>query len=123
MTARARLDANRTAQPLTRIVHHPPRNACLGPHMPLMNPEYEDESGKRTALTEPAEKAPAPLPVGAKYGVERCLEWLRDHAVSIEAEIDDECDGADADAFCEQAETIRKAAREMAAAFGVELKR
>jgi hypothetical protein len=72
--------------------------------------------------TELAEKAPTPLPIGAKYGVERCLEWLRDHAVSREAEIDDECDGADADAFCAQAATIRKAAREMAKAFGVEWK-
>lgn len=54
MTAHARLDANRTAQPRTRIVHHPPRNACLGPHMPLVNPEYEDENGSRVPLTAPA---------------------------------------------------------------------
>lgn len=47
----ARLDADRTAQPLTRIVHHPPHGGCLSPYMPLVNPEYEDENGKRTALT------------------------------------------------------------------------
>lgn len=120
MTARARLDADRTARPLTRIEHHPPHGGCISPYMPLVNPEYVDENGKRMALIEPAEKAPAPLPIGAKYGVERCLEWLRDHAVSIEAEIDDECDGVDADTFCAEAATIRKAARAMAKAFGVE---
>lgn len=112
----ARLDADRTAQPLTRIVHHPPHGACIGPHMPLVNPEYEDENGKRTALTGPTGKAPIVLPVGAEYGVERCLEWLRAHAASIQADIDD------ADAFCAQAATIREAAREMAKAFGVEWK-
>jgi hypothetical protein len=47
----ARLDADRTAQPLTRIVHHPPRGGCISPHMPLVAPEYEDEHGKRTPLT------------------------------------------------------------------------
>lgn len=51
MTTHARLDADRTAQPLTRIVHHPPRGGCISPHMPLVAPEYEDEHGKRTPLT------------------------------------------------------------------------
>lgn len=50
----ARLDADRTAQPLTRIVHHPPREGCIGPYMPLVAPEYEDEHGKRTPLDAPA---------------------------------------------------------------------
>lgn len=51
MTARARLDADRTAEPLTRIEHHPPRGGCIGPYMPLVNPEYVDENGKRTPLS------------------------------------------------------------------------
>jgi hypothetical protein len=49
----ARLDADKTAQPLTRIVHHPPRGGCISPRMPLVAPEYEDENGKRTPLTVP----------------------------------------------------------------------
>lgn len=53
----------------------------------------------------------------------RCVTWLEAHAVDIEAKVDDECDGCDADAFCAQAETIREAAREMAKAFGVEMPR
>lgn len=35
MTARARLDADRTAEPLTRIEHHPPHGGCISPYMPL----------------------------------------------------------------------------------------
>lgn len=46
----ARLDADRTATPLTRIVHHPPYGGCISPYMPLVSPEYEDEHGRRTPL-------------------------------------------------------------------------
>jgi hypothetical protein len=49
-TEKARLDADGTAQPKTRIVHHPPENGCVGPGTPLHNPEYEDESGVRAPL-------------------------------------------------------------------------
>lgn len=62
MTARARLDADRTAEPLTRIEHHPPHGGCVSPYMPLVNPEYVDETGKRTPLSAPAEASPALTP-------------------------------------------------------------
>lgn len=52
-----------------------------------------------------------------------CITWLEVHAIDIEAKVDDECDGCDADAFYAQAATIRDAAREMAKAFGVEMPR
>lgn len=58
-----------------------------------------------------------------RAGIVRCLAWLEAHAVDIEANVDDECDGCDADAFCAQAATIREAVREMAKAFGVEMPR
>lgn len=120
----ARLDADRTAEPLTSIVHHPPHGGCIGPYMPLVNPEHVDADGKRTPLTTPADPAsPILLPIGAKYGMERAITWLEAHAVDIEAKVDDECDGCDADAFCAQAATIREAAREMAKAFGVAVPR
>ncbi len=57
MTARARLDADRTAEPLTRIEHHPPHGGCISPYMPLVNPEYVDENGKRTPLGAPVAAA------------------------------------------------------------------
>ncbi len=47
---RARLDTDGTAKPKTRIIHHPPEMACMGPGTPLHAPEYEDEKGKRTPL-------------------------------------------------------------------------
>lgn len=47
---KARLDADRTAEPLTRIVHHPKRGDCIGPAIPLVRPQYEDENGKRHDL-------------------------------------------------------------------------
>jgi len=46
----ARLDADGTAQPLTRIISHPPVNWCVGPGTRLVQPEYEDQSGKRIPL-------------------------------------------------------------------------
>ena len=64
MTARARLDADRTAEPLTRIEHHPPHGGCISPYMPLVNPEYVDENGKRTPLSAPAETPPTLAPSG-----------------------------------------------------------
>lgn len=38
----ARRDEDGTAQPLTRIIHHPPVNSCVGPGLPLHRPEHED---------------------------------------------------------------------------------
>lgn len=49
---KARLDPDGTAEPKTRIVHHPNREHCLGPGTKLSKPEYEDESGKRIPLSE-----------------------------------------------------------------------
>lgn len=46
-TAAARLDADRTAKPLTRIISHPPVTWCVGPGTRLIDPEYEDAEGKR----------------------------------------------------------------------------
>ena len=65
---------------------------------------------------------PKALPIGAKCGVERCVAWLKARAVEIEAQVDDDCDGPDADDFCERAAHLRTAARDMAEAFGVEWK-
>ena len=85
----ARLDADRTAVPLTRIEHHPPHGGCISPYMPLVNQEYVDADGKRPPLSAPEPSSPVLLPIGAKYGVERCVAWLKARAVEIESEIDD----------------------------------
>ncbi len=47
--APARRDEDRTAQPLTRIVHHPPggMNARIYPGMPLHRPELEEIATKK----------------------------------------------------------------------------
>lgn len=48
---RARLDADGTASPKTRIIHHPNPEHCIGPHTPLSRPELEDvETGDRIPL-------------------------------------------------------------------------
>lgn len=47
----ARLDTDRTAKPLTRIVSHPPAHWCVGPGMVLVDPEYEANTGERHPLT------------------------------------------------------------------------
>lgn len=46
----ARVDSDRTAKPLTRIIHHPKSNICVGVGMPLVNPEYEGSDGQRMPL-------------------------------------------------------------------------
>lgn len=53
LPAPARLDADRTAKPLTKIVHHPigGDNACQGPGIPLRLPELEDSDGNRTPIS------------------------------------------------------------------------
>lgn len=48
--APARLDADGTARPKTRIVHHPVAGNCFGPGVPLRDPEWESESGERIKL-------------------------------------------------------------------------
>jgi len=51
-TKKARLDADRTAKPLTRLVKHAPIGQCVSPNMASHGDtlEYEDESGSRTPL-------------------------------------------------------------------------
>lgn len=46
----ARLDAEGTAKPKTRIVNHPKSGWCVGPATVLIAPEYEDENGDRISL-------------------------------------------------------------------------
>ncbi len=121
MTARARLDADRTAEPLTRIEHHPPHGGCIGPYMPLVNPEYVDENGKRTPLSAPVGEAPFAFSADERAGILRCLEWLKTRAVEIESEVDD---GNAGSAKWDRAHAahLRTAARDMAEAFGVKWK-
>lgn len=49
-TKPARLDADRTAKPLTRIVQHVRPGDAVGPGRPLHEPEHEAEDGTRTPL-------------------------------------------------------------------------
>lgn len=50
-TAKARLDADRTAKPKTRIIHHPRAGKLVWPGMGLARPELEEiETGKRTPI-------------------------------------------------------------------------
>lgn len=46
-------------------------------------------------------------------GFAAAVEWLRERAALEEAEIDDECDGVDADRFCATAANLRKMANEL----------
>jgi hypothetical protein len=50
-TKPARLDKDKKAKPLTRIVHHPKAGARIDPRRAIFDPEYEDEEGERTPLT------------------------------------------------------------------------
>jgi len=62
---KARLDADGTAKPKTRIVSHPKRDHCVGPGMKLRRPEYEAEDGTRTPLDDDPLDGPdscCPLP-------------------------------------------------------------
>lgn len=57
-------------------------------------------------------------PAARKEAAEMMAQWLRDRADAIEAEIDDECDGEDADRFCAEAKVLRDAARDLATWIG-----
>ena len=50
-TEPARLDADGTAVPKTKIIHHPNPDNCMSPGMPLHNPELQLENGERILLT------------------------------------------------------------------------
>lgn len=54
-TTKARIDADRTAKPRTRIVHHPVPGTLVGPGTKLHRPEWEDENGDRIPLVGPYE--------------------------------------------------------------------
>lgn len=47
----ARLDADRTAQPKTRLVGHSPEGALAGPYLTQAEALEDTETGKRTALS------------------------------------------------------------------------
>lgn len=74
--ARARLDADRTAVPLTSIVHHPPHGGCISPYMPLVNPEYVGADGERVPLSAvAAPPALTPSEVALAKMLAAYLEW------------------------------------------------
>ena len=50
---------------------------------------------------------------GRAAGFADAVEWLRVRAAQEEAEIDDDCDGVDAERFCATAADLRRAAAEM----------
>lgn len=84
MTARARLDADRTAEPLTRIEHHPPHGGCISPYMPLVNPEYVDENGKRTPLNARAEAPPSLAPSEVAFAKIVVTQRFSDYHAAID---------------------------------------
>lgn len=49
-TAKARLDADRTAKPKTRLVKRGPANQVVAPHLPATH--IEDEDGTKTPIHE-----------------------------------------------------------------------
>ena len=57
----ARLDADRTATPLTSIVHHPVLDGCCLGIGPLANPEYVAVDGTRIPLVATEPMTPAEL--------------------------------------------------------------
>lgn len=48
---------------------------------------------------------------GRRAAFAEAVAWLRERAKAADAEVDDECDGVDADRFCELAETLRGEAK------------
>jgi hypothetical protein len=52
---------------------------------------------------------------GRRDGIAAAAEWLNDRAKETENEVDDECDGQDADRFCAEAGLLRKTSKAMAA--------
>lgn len=52
--AKARLDPKGTEIPETRIIHHPKKDACVAPWIPLRNPEIE-KKGERKSLLQKKE--------------------------------------------------------------------
>lgn len=89
------------------------------PH-PSIGANFQIRAVEVGLLVPSAHTAAQALSADERAGIERCLRWLKEHTRNIEAQIDDDCDGCDADAFCAEAATIREAAREMAKALGVD---
>lgn len=51
---------------------------------------------------------------GKAAGRKEAVEWLRARAAKIEAEVDDDCDGQDADRLCDEASLLYGAANDLA---------
>lgn len=81
-SAKARLDADKTAKPKTRIVHHPPPGKLAGPGIPPVDPELEDvATGARTPLTRAARRHEVDLDALAR-DVETLRREQREAALS-----------------------------------------
>lgn len=73
MTAKARLDEDRTAKPMSRIIHHPAFNQTIvDPGMPLYSPEYEN-NGERQPLINEADSGAAIEPVAQQKAYDKVL--------------------------------------------------
>lgn len=71
------------------------------------------ESVMEQIQRERAEEALAALAVARASALAEAVAWLRDRANATDAEVDDDCDGEDADRFCADASVLRKAADDM----------
>lgn len=85
-TPPARLDADGTAEPLTRIVHHPREGACQGPQSTLVNPELVQADGTRVPLV--GETASAPRKSTLPEWAEALRREKREEKERTRAEID-----------------------------------
>lgn len=73
-----------------------------------------DDLAKRMALCV-ADEPTGVYQEGRRAAFSEAAAWLRERAKAADAEVDDECDGVDADRFCELAETLRGEAKALEA--------
>lgn len=59
------------------------------------------------------EEALAALAAARASALAEAVTWLRDRATATDAEVDDDCDGYDADRLCAESDLLRKAADDM----------
>lgn len=80
MTRRARLDADRTAKPKTRLIGHANAGHCLGPGSVPADALEDTETGKRTPLTQAQDSLTDQLrrlvPVANKLGLYDAADFL-----------------------------------------------